>query len=1122
MSGRLVRESLQMINAVSQQLGQALLNDAEASSAVTQEIQKFRQMKEAAQNPEQVRVYQFLIDYLDLNLSNPRYRGLSPQKLYAAIAKNSGSILSQFVQHVVQHEDKMRPEDKTVIVDNLGSFLGVRSVLEQEFKDNGAMALNDKFKKELLEGLSPRAAEAFFRAVHLYGMEPSFQTGVQKHFVPWKMQKAYTAWAKTQQPVRSPAMQADVPQNKTGVPDPSPVTHRRNAVAALRDQASHPLQRAYYESLLSYADLIISESVVDIDQMNPKQREREQESRVNRSAAAIGDLIRHAVAGFEAFGRSEKASVVSNFEVYLGVLRQDDELVRRQSMAEQQMNIAFRRRVLDHLLPQAISGLFELVHKFEMTDLFDEALSENRMPVRYAKLYARWQEQHMPSNGGVVQNGRMDETAVVQIYDEVERVVRTRLEELKALEEQATNPVQSRFYGHLKRLASLSQAASEGRVTVDRMMADSATLYSAITQIVSQDFHALSERELGQTRNILTALLGDIPLNTVMMERIDATELLRQAMQQSRDVMSRMGTTASVDLFRSLHHLGIEGRFTKAAELGFVPKKIIVAHKNWHAQNGQWIADKSWLNPPQAVRAVASPVAALPPDAVLQEHVETLRVAETHPVVMIDLTEAEITPALLSVPDCVPVRDSVQVVPVEEIVINVTVAPEPVHAEAPAEVTSSAAYPSWDEMKKAKRAAKKSGGFSGWSFNRPAAPIIVRAPVPAGPNPDELDWDELERLTAPEVVAQESAAVPDAVQEDIAVAVPVARTDDILDGLEDTSIVMPVVKVHLNVISDDEDMRDNLSSKGGKRSVCKHKDMHVQQDDTHDRTGLLLPALAHDDKPGKMLYPYVQPVDPNAEKKERLYNVIDVEFPEHEGVTERAQVFVCNFHGYATFIKRGTTEAFDPDDEINIGAMRDDPLVWMVPFISDEQWIKDIQERLYTPVGEMDVQMKRNHFWLNRAGALEETFIRHVVQQGCKPSPYETSIIQDGELAGQATWCAAAAAMRRGTVGGLEHIHTVSALLAHTAEKYPALLKFVRTEPLAVAAADLADYCRRMRKTLEDATEIGPWRKDVLELAFRYGAVKGVEAVVPAGHAVPKTLGEFHEMVRRPAKPMPL
>lgn len=1121
MSGRLVRESLQMINVVGQHLGQELLNNAEPSQEVVQELQKFQQMKDAAQNAEQAAVYKLLIDYLDLNLGNNRYKGMSPQKMYAAIVKDSGAILSQFVHHAARHADQMRPEDKAVIVENLGSFLGVRTAVAQETGADGATALNDKFKKELLEGLSPRAVEAFFQTVHLYGMEQIFQTGMQGHFVPWKMQKAYKLWSGGPQ---AGAASPPKPQNaEVPPPDQSLVTQRRNAVAMIRSQVSHPLQQAYYDSLLRYADLILSEAAVNLDVMKPRQKEREQDARVKRSAAAVGDLIHHAVAGFDAFGPQEKGSVISNFEVYLGVLRPEDELVKRQSPAEQQANIAMRRRVLDHLTPQAMHGLFELVHKFEMVTLFKTAIEENRLPVRYAKLYARWlQQREMQSAAG--QAGPMDQAAVDRVYDEVERVVRTRLEELKALEAQSDNPVQLRFYGNLKRLASLSQGLSEGRVTPDKMMTDCASLYGAVTHIVSRDFHALSEREHNQAKHILTAILGDIPLNTVMTQGIGAAELQRQAMQQSREVMSRMGPEASINLFRSLYHLGLEGHFAKAVELGFVPKKIIGAHKQWRDQNSQWIADKSWLNPPQVVRPMAPPVVTLPPDAVLQKHVETLAVAETHPVVMIDLAKAaEVAPVMLNVPDRVAIRDAVEIVPVEEIVLDVTVDPEPVPVAGPEEAPSAVAYPSWDDVKRARRAAKKGGSrFAGWNFDKPAAPIIVRAAAPAGPNPDELDWEELERLTAPAAVDEPADVVPDITPEVVVVVPAAPKTEDILEGLEDTSIVMPVVKVHLNVISDDEDMRDNLPSKGGKRAVCKHKDMHGLQDDTHDRTGLLLPALAHDDKPGKMLYPYVQPVDPNAEKKERLYNVIDVEFPQREGGAERAQVFVCNFHGYATFIKRGTTEAFDPADEINIGAMRDDPLVWMVPFISDEQWVKDIQERLYTPVNQMDVQMKRNHFWLNRAEALEETFIRHVVQKGCKPSPHETSIIQDGELAGQATWCAAAAAMRRGTVGGLEHIHTVSALLAHAAEKYPALLKFVRTEPLAVAASDLAGYCRRMKKTLADATEIGPWRKDVLELAFRYGAVKGVEAVVPAGHNAPKTLDEFHEMVRRPAKPMPL
>ncbi len=268
--------------------------------------------------------------------------------------------------------------------------------------------------------------------------------------------------------------------------------------------------------------------------------------------------------------------------------------------------------------------------------------------------------------------------------------------------------------------------------------------------------------------------------------------------------------------------------------------------------------------------------------------------------------------------------------------------------------------------------------------------------------------------------------------------------------------------------------------------------------------------LMSDRVEGKYITAYCDDVDPNADVKRYPYDVIDIEFPANEvGHVEHAQVFVCNFHGFATFIRR-EAKPFDPADETHISDLRDDPKVWMVPFLADDQWVRDVQGRLYTPVKDMPVQLKHSHMWIDRAAALEETFVEYVVRHGRVPDAKDTRVIDFGPLAGQATWAAGKAALSRHTVGGLENVRTYKALLAHLCDKHPELSRFVTDEPVRLCAEAL----KHSVLAAEEGSCVAGWEKGALNLAFQYGAVERLEVVVPDGRPAPRRFDEFVELFR--------
>lgn len=398
--------------------------------------------------------------------------------------------------------------------------------------------------------------------------------------------------------------------------------------------------------------------------------------------------------------------------------------------------------------------------------------------------------------------------------------------------------------------------------------------------------------------------------------------------------------------------------------------------------------------------------------------------------------------------------------------------------------------------------AAKGFKAKGWDLEAPqpikAVPLVVTIVKPAVPVANIVD--EPVKIELAEDVVPEPVIVEAAVE---VVAEPAQ--------LEETSLVVPVV-ARLNIHVSDQDARDDVSDKGKQEKRSSAGSKH----NPHDRTGLLEKALVSDRVEGKIITPYMQPVDPQ-NVDDRLYNVIDIEFPKNDqGVIEYAQILICNFHGRATFIRRDTGAAFDPDDEISINALRDDVKVWMVPFDTDEQWVEGVQMRLYTKVDEMEIQLKSDHYWKGRGWALIDEFAKSIVRTGKYPDANDTTVFTEGWLKGEATPCAAMAALRRGTAEGLREFRTPKALLSHLEQSsMPGLTQFkTKGRQVRVPAQDV--YLAVAKG--EEGDHIAGWSLGVLKLAFRYGAVEHLVAVLPGVDALPRTFEDFADLVRKRTK----
>lgn len=816
-------------------------------------------------------------------------------------------------------------------------------------------------------------------------------------------------------------------------------------------RAPLPSQKRLYDISIKFIDLSCARASKDLS--NSKCIAEE----VRLTAHAYADFCIHVARFYNEFRSEDHNEAKANLHAMITPVDVHNLAYAGKSDQELRAMKAFRKIIYEKMLeanPDATQNFFAIIHKYDLADIFAQQIASHNFPMQMGMAYRQWMKRNpqecaskslafAAANKGTKPVSDVD--AVKQ--SEAMLVIHQRRAASLVLKDQSTTRVQKEIHTRILDILDYCENVIlkpfPARMR-DKVFTDMAYKYSRVYILASKNYHDFTPDDRGQIEKALSIMLTISQPSNLQLMRMTIEDYTARYLTEQKEIFSCFSKESYPDFFRAVYQYGFEQQFKERLSASAIPVKMKSAYEFWAAENRNWIDHKEWLIPP-VVRT--QPVAPVSPPAVFKN---VARIPAPLPVVNA-LPKAEIAKTDKSVQPSLP--------------------------------------PSL--LKKLKREER----MKGWDLSTPSvsSPALMVKPVTVF-EPEEIDWEELERLTQPETPPAATVAEGEP---------PVVA----IESEPETHSLLDVVRGYRNLVVCDDDVHEQSRSR--KRAGAKSLS-GVDEHFPHDRRGLLTKALLSDPVEGKYMTAYCDDIDPNADVKRYPYDVIDIEFPAStDGHVEHAQIFVCNFHGFSTFIRR-EAKSFDPADETHISALRNDPKVWMVSFLNDDQWIRDVQERLYTPVADMTVQLKHSHMWADRAAALEETFVEYVVRHGRIPDAQDTRVIDFGPLAGQATWAAGKAALNRHTVGGLENVRTYKGLLAHLCEKYPELSGFVKEKPVRVCAVAL----RQSLLVSEDVSCVAGWEKGALNLAFQYGAVEGLDAVMPPGRSVPRRFEEFAALCR--------
>lgn len=277
---------------------------------------------------------------------------------------------------------------------------------------------------------------------------------------------------------------------------------------------------------------------------------------------------------------------------------------------------------------------------------------------------------------------------------------------------------------------------------------------------------------------------------------------------------------------------------------------------------------------------------------------------------------------------------------------------------------------------------------------------------------------------------------------------------------------------------------------------------------SQNRTNVLVMALCADQD--KTITVLSERKVEGATAKRYPYDIVEIEMPDY-----KARVLVCNWVGFSTFIIR------DPlplgDQPIEIGNLKDDPMAWSIPFVNQNQWVKDVLAHLDTPVNELTPQLKHRSSWYDKGAAVVESFVAHIVHTGYVPQTGDESPIAYGPLAGQSTWSRVYGALHRGYVEGLERDKSFKALFESLKQNDPVLEKFISATPLRIPAGVVYEDCFEFVASYDlppdvafyDSFTIGGLSPGLVSLAFKHSAVADWRDYVSPDAPEPRSLDDF-------------
>ena len=252
-------------------------------------------------------------------------------------------------------------------------------------------------------------------------------------------------------------------------------------------------------------------------------------------------------------------------------------------------------------------------------------------------------------------------------------------------------------------------------------------------------------------------------------------------------------------------------------------------------------------------------------------------------------------------------------------------------------------------------------------------------------------------------------------------------------------------------------------------------------------------------------------------KSDLPYNVLDVKMKSGE----LARIFVCDAFGYMTFIRREAEEIQNDAQIFQLDQVRKDDKVWPAMHVTNEQWVGRVKDVLYTDLQDLSPESKTRVSWSGLKGVLLNSFAATVVHTGKPPAPNDKGIIQHGDLKGQPdyNWYKAYSTLQKRRFPGLEDATTFNRLLALCSDegfeggRYRALFQFI-SNPAGdkIQASDV----EQALAAGDDSSQImvAGYSADALDLALQFGAVVGLDDVLPAndtGTQPPQNLKEFRQ-----------
>ncbi len=240
----------------------------------------------------------------------------------------------------------------------------------------------------------------------------------------------------------------------------------------------------------------------------------------------------------------------------------------------------------------------------------------------------------------------------------------------------------------------------------------------------------------------------------------------------------------------------------------------------------------------------------------------------------------------------------------------------------------------------------------------------------------------------------------------------------------------------------------------------------------------------------------------NATSDKTPYNLIDIET--HSG--EFLQILVLDHHN--TWVIRKAEGAFVPNQPINIRELKDNSQAYFFSYRADyiENWKTSLTKFAFDPIETLPKQAKHRVSWPDKTQAIIYSYIAEIVHTGEMPKTNSKIQISFGELgkAKDTTWSKANSALTKSHDPYLkEHgITSLSTLAAHVFAMNPVLKHFKFVKP--IHAVDV--FTKVAQQIIDDpnfdfargVTDPDNEEHAVLDMAFEYGAVRGMDKIIGA------------------------